>query len=61
MPRTADPSAFAAVDPTPHTQLFEVDGMEVRTVAPAPAYEDGPSRFAPPRPWGEDEPAWADG
>lgn len=61
MPRTAQPSASGAVDPASHTQLFEVDGSRLETVAPAPAYDGGPSRFEQPRPWGQDEPAWVGG
>jgi hypothetical protein len=58
MPRAAEASVFGAVDPTSHTQMFRVDGSELETVAPAPAYEGGPSTFAPPRPWGEDDAVW---
>ena len=58
MPRTREKPEFSAVDPAVHTQTFTVDGAELTTVAPAPAYEGGPTRFAPPRPWGEDEPVW---
>jgi hypothetical protein len=61
MPRTAEPSAFEPVDPSPHTQTFDVDGNAVTTVAPAVAYEGGPTVYAPPRPWGTDEPRWRDG
>jgi hypothetical protein len=42
-----------------HTQAFDVDGVRVTTAAPAIAYAGGPTRFAAPRPWGQDDPAWA--
>jgi len=61
MPRTAEPSAFASVDAALHIEKFEVDGSALETVAPAPAYDGGPSAFAPPRSWGQDEPVWMDG
>ena len=61
MPRTAEPSVFGAVDPASHTQTFQVDGSELETVAPAPAYEGGSTAFAPPRPWGEDDAVWLEG
>ncbi|MEU1973761.1 CoA transferase [Microbacterium sp. NPDC019599] len=58
MPRTAEPADHEAVEPGAHTQTFEVDGRLVTTVGPAPSFEGGPTAFRPPRPWGEDEPAW---
>lgn len=58
MPRTDVPSTFAAVDPTAHTQTFDVDGSAVTTIGPAVAFDGGPTRFAAPRPWGRDLPAW---
>ncbi|MFT4215293.1 MAG: CoA transferase [Microbacterium sp.] len=42
-----------------HTQTWTVAGVDLTTTAPAISYPDGPTRFAPPRPWGQDEPAWA--
>lgn len=59
MPRSAEPSGSEPFDAAPHTQTFDVDGQTVTTVGPAVGYEGGPSGFAPPRPWGRDEPAWA--
>ncbi|MFH8253297.1 CoA transferase [Microbacterium sp. B2969] len=60
MPRTAEPHAFDAVDPADHTQSFDVAGRTVTTVGPAAAYDGGPTRFAPPRPWAADEAAWTE-
>lgn len=47
-----------AIDPEGHTQSFTVDGARVTTAAPAVQYPGGPAGFAPPRPWGHDEPVW---
>jgi hypothetical protein len=59
MPRTIDRPADMPPDPAGHLQLFDVDGRTFTTAAPAIAYPGGPSAFAPPRPWGRDEPTWA--
>lgn len=61
MPRTAKPSAFPPVERAAHIQKFDVDGSALETVAPAAAYDGGRTAFAPPRPWGQDEPVWRDG
>ena len=58
MPRTAAAPEFAAVDPAPHLQSFEVAGAAVTTVGPAPAFGRGPTAFAPPRTWGRDAAVW---
>ncbi|GAA2005981.1 CoA transferase [Microbacterium ulmi] len=58
MPRTAEPETAASFDPAPHLQTFDVDGALVTTAAPAVSYDGGPVAFAPPRPWGQDEPSW---
>jgi len=59
MPRTIDRPADMPPDPAGHLQHFDVDGRSLTTAAPAIAYAGGPSAFAPPRPWGRDEPTWA--
>lgn len=58
MPRTTEPSEFTTPPTTGHTQTFEIAGQPVTTVGPAVAFEGGPAVFAPPRPWGADEPRW---
>jgi crotonobetainyl-CoA:carnitine CoA-transferase CaiB-like acyl-CoA transferase len=58
MPRTPEPGAAEPFDPAPHLQTFPFDGGTLTTAAPALAYAGGPDAFAPPRPWGGDEPAW---
>lgn len=59
--RRAEPAADQALgDARTHLQTFEVDGASVTTVAPVIAYDGGPTAFAPPRVWGQDEPAWLD-
>lgn len=58
MPRADEPTTFAPVEPTPHTQTFDVAGTAVTTVGPAVSFEGGPAEFAAPRPWGRDEPRW---
>lgn len=58
MPRTSEPSSPAAFDATPHLQTFDVDGAVLTTAGPAIAYAGGPTAFAPPRPWGGDDPVW---
>ncbi|WOQ70368.1 CoA transferase [Microbacterium limosum] len=59
MPRLPHRPRIAEPDPTPHLQDFVVAGTAVTTAAPAPRYPGGPTRFDPPRPWGQDEPRWA--
>ncbi|WP_133545561.1 CoA transferase [Microbacterium sp. BK668] len=61
MPRRAEPSTSAPVDAGRHTQTFDVEGSAVTTVGPVVAFPGGPTAFAPPRPWGGDEPAWRAG
>lgn len=57
--RRADrPHSAKEIDPTGHTQRFRVSGLDIVTSAPALAYAGGPTRYAPPRPWGQDEPRW---
>jgi hypothetical protein len=59
--RTAAPEPSATpLDPSPHLQEFDLHGLRVTTTAPAPAYQGGPSTFAPPRRWGRDAPHWSD-
>ena len=58
MPRATPPASSPPLDPTGHTQTFAVDGAEIVTAAPALAYPGAPTAFAPPRPWGQDEPRW---
>lgn len=58
-PRTPTPQPQAAhPSAAEHTQTFEVAGTAVTTAAPAIAYAGGPTVYAPPRPWGQDEPRW---
>jgi crotonobetainyl-CoA:carnitine CoA-transferase CaiB-like acyl-CoA transferase len=57
LPRNEEPSSDAP-PADPETQSFDVDGIEVRTVVPAVAWAGGPTRFAPPRPWGGDQAVW---
>ncbi|MDQ4215874.1 CoA transferase [Microbacterium sp. ASV81] len=57
LPRSGEPIGDAPPE-DPETQTFDVDGTEVRTVVPAVAWTGGPSRFAPPRPWGGDQAVW---
>ncbi|WP_061782152.1 CoA transferase [Microbacterium hominis] len=45
-------------DPDRHLQRFTVRGRSVVTAAPAIAYAGAPLRFAAPREWGGDAPAW---
>ncbi|MBN9214105.1 MAG: carnitine dehydratase [Microbacterium sp. SCN 70-200] len=60
LPRTAEPEPAPMVsDATGHTQSFEVDGISIVTTAPAIGYPGGPTGFAAPHAWGQDEPAWA--
>lgn len=58
MPRTIGTVTPTAFDVGGHTQTFDVAGAALVTAASAVAYSGGPTGFAPPRPWGEDEPAW---
>lgn len=58
MPRTAQPQPAADLDPAPHLQTFELDGLTLTTAAPAITYDGAPTLFDAPRPWGRDEPAW---
>lgn len=58
LPRSPEPAPTGAWDPAGHVQEFDVAGRSVVTAAPAIAYDGGPTSFAAPRPWGEDEPAW---
>ncbi len=59
MPRSADPEPSVRLEGADgHTQTFSVEGRSVTTAAPALVYPGGPVGFAPPRPWGQDEPAW---
>lgn len=57
MPRARGP--ITPVDVAGDTQTFEVAGSTLVTAAPAVAYGGGPTGFPPPRPWGQDEPAWS--
>jgi len=57
LPRRAE-SVGEAPPADPETQLFDVAGASVRTVVPAVAWAGGPTAFAPPRPWGEDQAVW---
>jgi len=57
LPRHAE-SGAEAPPADPETQLFDVAGASVRTVVPAVAWAGGPTAFAPPRPWGEDQAVW---
>ncbi len=60
MPRTRAPEPERGLpSPDGHTQTFTVQGHEITTAAPALVLPGGPLLFAAPRPWGEDEPAWA--
>ncbi|WP_040163597.1 CoA transferase [Microbacterium gorillae] len=57
--RLGDGPAVGPADPSAiETQEVTVGASTVRTVVPAIAYDGAPDRFAPPRPWGADEPAW---
>lgn len=47
-------------DATRHLQHFTVGEHALTTTAPAISYPDGPTAFAPPRPWAGDSPAWKD-
>lgn len=59
MPRSASPEPGTRLESaTGHTQTFLVEGHKVTTAAPAFSYPGGPTGFAAPRPWGQDEPAW---
>lgn len=59
MPRTAVPEPTPrAVDPARHVQEFDIDGLRVRTVAPAVSFAGGPTAFSPPRRWGRDAAEW---
>lgn len=60
LPRHLGPIAPQALDPAGHLQDFDVDGVALTTAAPALAFPGGPTRFAPPRPWGRDAPRWAE-
>lgn len=54
MPRHDEPSPEVAIDLSPHTATFLVDGRLLETARPAiPGME-----FAAPRPWGRDQPRW---
>lgn len=59
LPRRIEPLAdIRRADPEPHLQDFDVAGVPVRTAGPAVLYPGGPIAFAPPRPWGGDDPQW---
>lgn len=59
MPHSADPDpAPRAVDPARHEQEFEIEGLRVRTAAPAVSFAGGPTAFSPPRRWGRDAAEW---
>ncbi len=59
LPRPASSSAdIRDGAPDERFQEFVVDGHAVRTARPALHYPGGPASFAPPRPWGRDDPAW---
>jgi hypothetical protein len=59
MPRTAGPDPGPrAIDPARHEQEFEIEGLRVRTAAPAVAFAGGPTSFSPPRRWGRDAAEW---
>ncbi|MDX2375688.1 CoA transferase [Microbacterium sp. LRZ72] len=59
MPRRAEPPPAVTVsDHASHLQHFDVAGRTLTTVAPAPRYDGGPTRFDAPRPWGDDDAAW---
>lgn len=57
LPRHPSRLATAPLDPAGHVQDFDMAGTAVTTAAPAFRV---PERFAPPRPWGQDEPTWSD-
>jgi hypothetical protein len=54
MPRRTELPAHDPIDPAAHTGRFVVDGRVVTTALPALPGRD----YAPPRPWGRDEPTW---
>ncbi|CAH0161850.1 Acetyl-CoA:oxalate CoA-transferase [Microbacterium oxydans] len=54
MPRRAEAASEPDVDPSPHLQRFDVDGVELITARSAVPGGD----FAAPHPWGSDQPAW---
>ncbi|MBN9178233.1 MAG: CoA transferase [Microbacterium sp.] len=59
MPRTEHPTpGVLPASADGHTQTFDVDGRTVTTAGPAFTFPGGQDRFAPPRPWGRDEPTW---
>ena len=60
MPRTDEPEPTApALDPAPHLQSFEVDGLRLTTTAPALAYDGGPDGVRSRRgAWARDAPTW---
>lgn len=59
MPRTAVPEPTPrTVDPARHVQEFDIDGLRVRTAAPAVSFTGGPTAFSPPRRWGRDAAEW---
>lgn len=55
MPRRADPATATTIDPAPHRQRFDVDGVELVTVRPVLPH----TVFAAPHPWGSDAPDWS--
>ncbi|MCR2809972.1 MULTISPECIES: CoA transferase [unclassified Microbacterium] len=60
MPRSSSPEpSDPVVDPAPHLQKFDIDGITLVTTAPALAYAGGPVDYRPPRPWGRDTPTWS--
>lgn len=59
LPRVDSPAGSLPQDPTGHTQTFTVAGAQLTTAGPAVSYPGGPTAFAPPRPWGQDDPAWS--
>ncbi|MFS0854429.1 CoA transferase [Microbacterium sp. 179-I 3D4 NHS] len=54
MPRADEPPALPPIDSAPHVDRFVVGGRVVTTAASALPGRD----YAPPRPWGLDQPAW---
>ncbi len=60
LPRVDDIAEVAPVDPAPHLQSFELDGARLVTTAPTLSYPGAPAEYRAPRPWGGDEPRWAE-